>query len=92
MKWFLLWSADLYVCSDGRHRGPGGDYQPDREVSDEDDPDLGAAALEDDAVGGDDGAGGSEDGGSMETCPDDDDDEDEPPSGGGEFTSEEMPL
>ena len=37
--------------------GPGGVYQPDREVSDEDDPDLGAAALEDDAVGSGDGAG-----------------------------------
>ena len=27
--------------------GPGGDYHPDRAVSDEDDPDLGAAALAD---------------------------------------------
>ena len=47
--------------------GPGGDYQPDREVSDEDD-----------AVGGGDGAGASEDVGGIETWPDDDEDEDEP--------------
>ena len=32
--------------------GPGGDYHPDRAVSDEDDPDLGAASLADDATGG----------------------------------------
>ena len=58
--------------------GPGGDYQPDREVSDVDDPDLGAAALEDDAIGIGDGAGSSEDVGGIETWPDDDEDEDEP--------------
>ena len=58
--------------------GPGGNYQPDREVSDVDDPDLAAAALEDDAVGGGGGAGGSEEGGGIETWPDDDDEEDEP--------------
>ena len=39
--------------------GPGGDYQPDWEVSDEDDPGLGAATLQDDAVGGGGEAGGS---------------------------------
>ena len=58
--------------------GSGGNYQLDWEVSDVDDPDLGAAALEDDAIGGGDGAGGSEEGGSVETWPDDDNDEDEP--------------
>ena len=58
--------------------GPGQDYQPDREVSNVDDPDLGAAALEDDAIGGGDGAGGSEEGGGVETWPDDDEEEDEP--------------
>ena len=58
--------------------GPGGDFQPDREVSDVDDPDLGAAALEDDAIGGGDRSGGSEGGGGIETWPDDDDEEDEP--------------
>ena len=57
--------------------GPGGDYAPDRAVSDVDDPDLGAAALEDTATGGVYGAGGSEKGG-IETWPDDDDEEDEP--------------
>ena len=31
--------------------GAGGDYQPDQAVSDVDDPDLGAAALEDTATG-----------------------------------------
>jgi len=55
----------------------GGDYEPDRAVSDVDDPDLGVAALEDDATGGVYGAGGSEEGG-IETWPDDDDEEDEP--------------
>ena len=58
--------------------GPGGNYLPDQEVRDVDDPDLGAAALEDDAIGGGDGAGGSKDGGGLETWPDDDDEEDEP--------------
>nr|XP_020160617.1 uncharacterized protein LOC109745887 [Aegilops tauschii subsp. strangulata] len=58
--------------------GPGGNYQTDREVSDVDDPDLGAAALEDDAIGGGGVVGGSEDGGGLETWPDDDDEEDEP--------------
>ena len=58
--------------------GPGGGYQPDREVSDVDDPDLVPAALEDDAIGGGDGADGSEDGGGLETWPDDDEEEDEP--------------
>ena len=58
--------------------GPGGGYQPDREVSDVDDPDLGAAALEDNAIGGGAVAGGSEEGGSIKTWPDDDDKEDEP--------------
>ena len=57
--------------------GPGGDYQPDWEVSDVDDPDLGAASLEDNAVGGGDGAGGSEEGGGVETWPHNDE-EDEP--------------
>ena len=57
--------------------GPGDDYQPDRAVSDLDDPDLGAAALADDATGGG-GAGGFEEGGRVETWPKDDDDEDEP--------------
>ena len=57
--------------------GPGGDYAPDRAVSDVDDPDLGAAALEDTATGGVYGAGGSEEGG-IETWPDDEDEEDEP--------------
>ena len=47
-------------------------------MSDVDDPDLGAAALEDDAIGGDDGTGASEDMGGIETWPDDDEDEDEP--------------
>ena len=51
--------------------GPAGDYLPDREVSDVDDPDLGVADLEDDAVGG------SEEGGGVEAWPDDDDEEDE---------------
>ena len=51
--------------------GPAADYQPDREVSDMDDPDLGAAALEDDATGDVYGAGGSEEGGGVETWPDD---------------------
>ena len=58
--------------------GPGGNYQPDREVSNEEDPDFGAAGLEDDTLGGGDGAGGSEEGGGMETWPDDDEEEDEP--------------
>ena len=58
--------------------GPGGDYLPDRAVSDLDDPDLGAAALADDARGGGSGAGGAEEGGGMETWPDNDDEEDEP--------------
>ena len=58
--------------------GPGGGYQPDREVSDVDDPDLGPGALEDDVVGGGDGVGGAVDGGDMETWPDKNDDEDEP--------------
>ena len=57
--------------------GPGGDYLSDRAVSDADDPDFGAAALEDDTIGGDDGAGASEDVGGIETWPDDDEDEDE---------------
>ena len=57
--------------------GPGGDYQLDREVSDEDDPDLGAASLADNAIGGGGEAGGSEEGGGVETWPDDGDDEDE---------------
>ena len=43
--------------------GLGGDYLPDRAVSDLDDPDLGAAALADDARGGGSGAGGAEEGG-----------------------------
>ena len=58
--------------------GSGGNYHPDRAVSDEDDPDLGAAALADDATGDGGGAGGSEEGGGVETWPDDDGDEDEP--------------
>nr|XP_020160304.1 max-binding protein MNT-like [Aegilops tauschii subsp. strangulata] len=59
--------------------GAGGNYQPDREVSDVDDPDLGAASLEDDATGGVYGAGGSEEGGGVETWPDDfEEEEDEP--------------
>ena len=58
--------------------GAGGDYEPNRAVSDVDDPDLGVDALEDDAAGDGDGAGGSEEGGGVEIWPDDDDDEDEP--------------
>ena len=58
--------------------GPGGGYQPDREVSDMDGPDLGAAALEDDTIGDGDVAGGSEEGGVLETWPNDDEEEDEP--------------
>ena len=46
-------------------------------MSDVDDPDLGAAALEDTATGGVYGAGGSEELG-IDTWPDDDDDKDEP--------------
>ena len=57
--------------------GAGGDYQPDRVVSDVDDPDLGAAAVEDTATGGVYEAGGSEEGG-IETWPDDDEEEEEP--------------
>ena len=57
--------------------GPGGNYQPDREVSDVDDPDLGAAALEDTATGGVYGARGSEEGG-IETWPYNDNEEDDP--------------
>ena len=56
--------------------GVGGSYLPDRAVSDVDDPDLGAAALEDTATGGVYEAGGSEEGG-IETWPDDEE-EDEP--------------
>ena len=52
--------------------GPGGDYAPDRAVSDVDDPDLGAAALEDDAEGGGGEAGGSRLGAGLEDWPDDD--------------------
>ena len=58
--------------------GSGGDYLPDRAVSDVEDPDLGATALADDAAGGGDGAGGSEEGGGVETWPDNNKDEDEP--------------
>ena len=58
--------------------GAGGDYEPDRAVSDVDDPDLGAAALEDDATCGVYGVGGSEEGGGMETWPDDFEEEDAP--------------
>ena len=58
--------------------GPGGDYLPDRAVSDADDPNLGAAALEDDAIGGGNGAGASKDVGGIKTWPDDDEDEDKP--------------
>ena len=54
--------------------GAGGDYQRDRAVSDVDDPDLGAAALEDTATGGVSEAGGSKEGG-IETWPDDDEEE-----------------
>ena len=57
--------------------GEGGDYELDRAVSDLDDPDLGAAALEDTATGGVYEAGSSEEGG-IETWPDDDEEEDEP--------------
>nr|XP_020151239.1 MAP7 domain-containing protein 1-like [Aegilops tauschii subsp. strangulata] len=57
--------------------GAGGDYEPDRAVSDVDDPDLGAAALEDTATGGVYEAGGSEEG-DIETWPDDDEEEEEP--------------
>ena len=40
--------------------GQGHEYLPDRSVSDVDDPDMGAAALEEvDATGGGGGAGGS---------------------------------
>ena len=58
--------------------GPGGDYLPDRAVSDVDDPYLAAAALADDATGGSGGADDSEEGGGVETWPDDDDDKDKP--------------
>ena len=58
--------------------GAGGAYEPDRAVSDMDDPDLGAAALEDDTTGGVYGAGGSEEGGGVETWPDDFEEEDAP--------------
>ena len=54
------------------------DDQPDRAVSDVDDPDLGAAALEDDATGGVYRADASEEGGGVETWPDDFEEEDEP--------------
>lgn len=57
--------------------GPGGDYQPNRAVTDEDDPDLGAVALADDATGSG-GEGGSEEGNGVETWPNDDDDEELP--------------
>ena len=57
--------------------GAGGDYQPDQAVSDVDDPDLGAAALEDTATGGVYEAGGSEEGG-IETWPDEEEEEEEP--------------
>ena len=48
-------------------------------MSDVDDPDLGAAALEDDATGGAYGAGGSEEGGGVETWSDDFEEEDDEP-------------
>ena len=51
----------------------GQEYLPDRSVSDTDDPDLGAAALEeDDSTGGGGGAGGSGGGGGLDDWPDDD--------------------
>ena len=58
--------------------GSGGDYLPDRAVSDVDNSDLGAAALADNTTGGGGGVGGSEEGGGVDTWPDDDDDEYEP--------------
>ena len=58
--------------------GAGGAYVPDRAVSDVDDLDLGAAALEDDATSGIYGAGGSEEGVSVESWPDDFEEEEEP--------------
>ena len=51
--------------------GAGGDYQPDRVVSDVDDPDLGAAALVDTATGGVYEVGGSKEVG-IESWTDDD--------------------
>ena len=50
--------------------GAGGPYEPDRAVSNVDDPDLGAAALEDDATGGVYGASCSKEGGGIKTWPD----------------------
>ena len=58
--------------------GAGGPYEPDRAVSDVDDPNLGAAALEDDATGGVYEAGDSEEGGGVDTWPDDFEEEDAP--------------
>ena len=52
--------------------GPDGNYQADREVSDVDDPDLGAAAMDDntEAGGGQAGgeAGGAGGGGGEGAC------------------------
>nr|XP_020168400.1 translation initiation factor IF-2-like [Aegilops tauschii subsp. strangulata] len=54
----------------------GKQYLPDRSMSDADDPDLGAAAMEeDDATGGGDRASGSGGGGGLEGWPDDDEEE-----------------
>ena len=64
-------------AADGLEQGH--EYLPDRSVSDVDDPDLGAAALEeDDATGGGGGAGGSGGGGGLDEWPDDDEEEIEP--------------
>nr|XP_020156581.1 translation initiation factor IF-2-like [Aegilops tauschii subsp. strangulata] len=57
----------------------GHEYLPDRSVSDADDPELGAAAMEDDATGGGGGAGGfgggGSGGGNVEEWPDDEEEE-----------------
>ena len=55
--------------------GPGGDYLPDRAVSDVDDPDLGAAALDNDATRGGGDAGGSGLGAGLEDWLDNDEGE-----------------
>ena len=64
-------------AADALEEGHG--YLPDREVSDVDDPDLGAAAMEeDDATDGGGGAGGFGGGGGLDEWPDDDGEEVEP--------------
>lgn len=72
MKWSFLGAQINMSSATAAIVGPGGDYLSDREVSDEDDPDLGVDALEEDAVGGGDRAG------DVETWPDNNDEEDDP--------------